>query len=148
MAFVESGQRITLQPQVVQDDQGSVTISTSQFVVTSDRYEIELASPDGLRNPHPGRSPVVALPDAAPVGRLLSPPEDSLDVVLPNGLLFLRVEGDDFAVERIDAQVQLSKRDATARIGLTPAPTRRGRWWRSRSSRCAPARAGREPAGR
>jgi hypothetical protein len=129
LAFVESGQRVPLVPQVVQDDQGTVTIHAGEFVVTnSDRYEVVLASPDGLRNPHPGQYPVVALADVAPAGRLLSPPEDSLDVVLPNGLLFLRVEGrDDHRIERIEAHVQLSKRDASARLDLTPRADRQAR---------------------
>lgn len=122
LSFVESGQRLELKPQTIQDDQGSMTVYAGEFVVTkSDRYQVELASPAGLRNPHPGQYPVVALPDVAPVGRLLSPPEDSLDVVLPTGLLFLRVEGrDDYRLAKIEAVVQLSKSDATARFELVP----------------------------
>lgn len=122
--FQESGKELALTAQTLQDDAGTRVVWTGAFPVEkSDRYAVELLGPTGLRNPNPGTYPVVSVPDFAPVGTLLSPPDDTLNVVLPNALLPLRAEvRDDYGFARVDALLQVGKSEARITVPLFARP--------------------------
>ncbi len=103
MVFLESGRRLDLQPTTLQDDSAKATVYDARFAVeTSDRYQIELFTDNGLRNPNPGTYPIAALQDYAPVGRWLLPDDEAL-LLLPKALLCVRVDAhDDFGLTSID----------------------------------------------
>jgi hypothetical protein len=103
MVFLESGRRLEMQPTTLQDDSARATVYDTKFVVeASDRYQIELFTDNGLRNPNPGTYPIAALQDYAPVGRWLLPDDEAL-LLLPQALLCVRVDAhDDFGLGTID----------------------------------------------
>ncbi len=125
LTFLESGERVALTREQVQDDAGPREHFAGSFTVDrSDRYQVELVGADGLRNPHPGQYPVLALPDHAPVGRLFVPIDDSLNVLLPTGWLPLRVEArDDYRLDRVVASVRMGKAPTVAEFELLPRDT-------------------------
>jgi hypothetical protein len=108
LAFLDSGQQVALEPIALEDDSGDRRSFAAEFVVTaSDRYEVRLQSPDGLRNPKPGTYPVVAVEDHAPVGRVLLPSGEDIHLVVPGAFIPVRVEAkDDFGL----ASVRLTTR--------------------------------------
>ena len=107
LSFLESGQRVPLEPTAIQDDSGVGTAYRGTFTIDkSDRYEVELQAENGLQNPNPGNYPVSALLDYAPVGRWLLPDEENL-LLLPEALLCLRLElRDDFGLQTVDLSVE------------------------------------------
>jgi hypothetical protein len=106
MTFLESGRRVPLAPIAVQDDSGVAMRFRGSFrLEASDRYQIELIGDNDLRNPNPGTYPLVALQDLAPIGRWLLP-DDEGALLLPTGLLCVRVEArDDFGLAAVDLLV-------------------------------------------
>lgn len=124
MVFLESGRRIDLQPTTMQDDSAASTSYEARFAVeTSDRYQIELFTGDGLRNPNPGTYPIAALQDYAPVGRWLLPDDEGL-LLLPQALLCVRVDAhDDFGLAAIDLGIDHAgaRRLDLPLLGDTPA---------------------------
>jgi len=118
ITFMESGRVIDLEPALVADDDGTSQVLRAEFTIErSDRYQVRLVSPDGLRNPHPGNYPVVGVTDQAPTGFLMLPADDDLSVVLPTGIVPIRAEARDdygltdcalvFGITRIDEKRQL-----------------------------------------
>lgn len=103
MVFLESGRRLEMQPTTLQDDSATATVYRSVFALEqSDRYQIELVAPSGLRNPNPGTYPIAALQDYAPVGKWLLPDDEAL-MLLPNALLCVRLDvRDDFGLVAVD----------------------------------------------
>lgn len=102
MVFLESGRRLELQPTAIQDDSATSNAYEGRFTIEgSDRYQIELLTDDGLRNPNPGTYPITALQDYAPVGRWLLPDDESLQL-LPKALLCVRLDAhDDFGLRAL-----------------------------------------------
>lgn len=123
LVFLETGLEVALAERVIEDDDGQRTVQAGSFIVTkSDRYQVELISPEGLHNPHPGHYPVVALADHAPVGRVLLPTSDELNVVLPGGVLPLRVEMlDDYGLAQAQALFEVGKDRQVGKLELLPA---------------------------
>ncbi len=123
LMFLESGREIPLVAETVTDDEGSREVLNGAFdVERSDRYQIELVSPGGLKNPHPGTYPIAVVTDHQPGGRILSPTDDSLSVVLPVGIIPLRLEArDDYGLVKVEAQIQVSKNDETGAVNLLQA---------------------------
>ncbi len=116
LTFHESGREaIDLAPTVVNDDAGARTIYRATLLHTqSDRYQVQLLSKDGLTNPHPGTYHLLAVPDHAPVGNVLAPENDNLNVVLPDGIIPIRIQaGDDFGLSKGTVTLQSDKADAT-----------------------------------
>jgi hypothetical protein len=111
LRFLESGQRIELVPQEIEDDHGRAIVHVGEFTLTkSDRYEVDLIGSNQLRNPHPGHYPVVVLPDQAPAGHLLLPHEEGWNVVLAGGLVAVRVAArDDHRVASVEARLKRTK---------------------------------------
>jgi hypothetical protein len=111
LTFMDSGRRIELEPQVIEDDSGTSTAFTGEFRVTvSERYQIELLGTTGLRNPRPGYYNVNALRDYGPVGNILNPVDDPLAVALPRGVIALRVSArDDYGLTAARLTVELSR---------------------------------------
>lgn len=107
MVFLESGRRLELQSTGVQDDGGASLGFRGGFVLeATDRYQIELVAPNGLRNPNPGTYPISALQDYAPVGRWLLPEDDGL-ALLPTAILCLRLEAhDDFGLAAVGLTIE------------------------------------------
>lgn len=100
MVFLESGKRLPLEASTFTDDSGSIKAFIGNFLIEkADRYQIELAGKNGLRNPNPGTYPVTALQDYPPVGRWLLPDDESGTLLLPDALLCMRGEAhDDFGL--------------------------------------------------
>ena len=98
--FLDSDAPLELTPVELVDDSGAGQTFEGRFTVTSmDRYQVELVHREGLTNPRPGTYPVVALEDHDPVGRVLLPAGDDVQVVLPTGRLPVRIEAkDDFGL--------------------------------------------------
>jgi hypothetical protein len=109
MVFLESGRRLPLAAQDIQDDSGTSLVHRGTFALeNSDRYQIELVSESGLRNPNPGAYPVVALQDYAPVGRWLLPDDEST-LLLPTAILCVRVDAhDDFGLAAVELGIEHS----------------------------------------
>ena len=103
LVFLESGQRLPLQPTTIVDDSGRPAAYTVGFVLSSnDRYQIELIGAGGLRSPTPGAYPVTVLPDYTPVGRWLQPDDESVPMLLPDGVLCVRLEvHDDYGLTAV-----------------------------------------------
>lgn len=120
LLFLESGLEIPLETRTVQDDEGPQTVHAGKFVLTrSDRYQIELTSAKGLQNPRPGAYPVVAIADHAPVGRLLLPASEDLNVLLPSAVLPVRLEiRDDFGIAGAQATFKVGKDQKTSTLPL------------------------------
>jgi hypothetical protein len=67
-----------------------------------------------LTNPHPGTYQLLAIPDHAPVGNVLSPENDNLNVVLPDGIIPVRIQaGDDFGLTKGTLTLQSDKGNTT-----------------------------------
>jgi len=112
LLFQESGAHVDLAPHDVEDDGGKRRVFRSAFTVTkSDRYQVELVSPEGLRTPQSASYPVVVLPDAPPSGQVLLPQDDGLNVLLPDAIMPVRVLAkDDFNLEGITADISIGER--------------------------------------
>lgn len=96
MVFLESGRRLELQPATLEDDSGKSAGYAVKFrIETSDRYQIELQGGGGLRSPAPGTYPISVLPDYTPVGRWLQPDDESPPMLLPGGVLCMRLDAHD-----------------------------------------------------
>lgn len=123
MVFLESGKRLELQPVDIQDDGGKARTYRGKFAIEgSDRYQIELLSDTGLRNPNPGTYPIASLQDYAPVGRWLLPDDEST-LLLPTALLCLRFDvRDDFGIAGIDLGIDHAAGQSLQR-SLLPATT-------------------------
>jgi hypothetical protein len=108
LLFLENGRRIELAPTTLQDDSGTSSAFTAKFVIeASDRYQVDLLGQGGLRNPIPGTYPISALQDYAPVGRWLLPEDESSTMLLPEGLLCVRLDlKDDFGLVQAALSVQ------------------------------------------
>lgn len=111
LLFINTAEEVALLRTEVEDDAGSMEVFVGQFTVQeSDRYQVEMRSPNGLRNPYPGTYPVNALADHAPIGQLLIPAADDINVVLPRAILPIRLAAsDDFGLSRITAGLQPSR---------------------------------------
>jgi hypothetical protein len=126
LVFLESGSEVPLETRTVEDDGGPHTVHAVTFLLTkSDRYQIELTSARGLQNPRPGTYPVVAIPDHAPIGRLLLPASEDLNVALPTAVLPLRLEvRDDYGIAEALALFKVGKEQKTGSLPLySRAPT-------------------------
>lgn len=101
--LIDSDRRVELTPVEIQDDAGAgLAYSCEVPIDRSDRYQVEFVGRNGIGNPHPGTYPILALEDHAPITRLLTPPDDDLNVVLPGATLPVRVmAGDDFGVTSV-----------------------------------------------
>jgi len=121
--FLDSGTKIELKETRIEEEGEERTFFVGDFTaLKTDRYHVHLASPQGLKNPHPGTYPVVVGADHAPIGRVLLPSADLFNVVLPGGRLPLRVEArDDYGLAAVDIIMQLSRSDETRRSSLIPA---------------------------
>jgi len=124
MVFLESGRRLELQPVDIQDDGGKARTYRGKFTIEgSDRYQVELLSDTGLRNPNPGTYPIASLQDYAPVGRWLLPDDEST-LLLPTALLCLRVDvRDDFGLAGIDLAIDHAGGQSLQRSLLPVATT-------------------------
>ncbi|GAB4140985.1 MAG: hypothetical protein Fur0037_07680 [Planctomycetota bacterium] len=93
ISFLESNRSIEMAPTTIEDDSGKVSAFSVPFMLDeSDRYEVLLLGDAGLRSPNPGTYPVTVVPDYAPVGRWLQPDDQAPPLLLPEGLLFVRIE--------------------------------------------------------
>ena len=121
MVFLESGQRLPMQPLTLQDDSGAGTAYRCSFAIDkTDRYQIELLGGSGLRNPNPGTYPISALQDYAPVGRWLLPDDEAL-LLLPQALLCVRIDiHDDFGLRAVDLAIDRNG-NRTLQRSLLPA---------------------------
>ncbi len=113
MKFLESGDTIDMETRLVQDDGGQQQLYVAEFLATTtDRYQIELMGKAGLRNPRPGTYQLITNPDHPPLGTLLSPADDNLNVVLPDGIIPIRVEAkDDYGLSKVEAILQWDRVD-------------------------------------
>lgn len=114
LIFQESGDIVELTATRVEDDGGVRTVYRGGFAVRkTDRYQVELVSSDGLRNPQGASYPVIAVADAPPSGQILTPQDDGLNAVLPNGIVALRaLVRDDFRLTAVTAEVLIGDRTA------------------------------------
>lgn len=114
LTFHESGRQIDLVPTVINDDAGARTVYRQTLLHTqSDRYQVTLLGKAGLTNPHPGTYQLLAIPDHAPVGNVLAPENDNLNVVLPDGIIPVRIQArDDFGLTKGTLTLQSDKADA------------------------------------
>ncbi len=112
LIFQEGGDSIDLVATQVEDDGGPRTVYRGGFMVRkTDRYHVELLSSDGLRNPQGSSYPVIAVADAPPSGQILTPQDDGLNAMLPNGVVALRVLArDDFRLTSVTAEVLVGER--------------------------------------
>lgn len=112
LIFQESGEVVELTATRVEDDGGARTVYRGGFAVRkTDRYQVELLSNDGLRNPQGSSYPVIAVADAPPSGQILTPQDDGLNAVLPNGIVALRaLVRDDFRLTSVSAEVLVGDR--------------------------------------
>lgn len=121
LKFVDSGAELELTPVQLEDDSGFGTVFSGRFAVTAtDRYQVELVNAEGLGNPRPGTYPILALEDHAPVGRVLVPGGDDVNVVLADAKLPVRLEArDDFGIAEVTAVVTTGRTDTQeARLPL------------------------------
>lgn len=123
LSFLESGESIDLQAERIEDDSGvAITFHGAFQITASDRYMIELVGTTGLRNPRPGSYTINALRDFAPLGQLLNPDDDILEVVLPKAALPLRVFArDDFGITGVAVRVELTRAPGERILDLMPA---------------------------
>lgn len=124
MVFLESGRRLVLQPRDIQDDSGTSLVHRGTFALeTADRYQIELVSNSGLRNPNPGTYPIVVQQDYAPVGRWLLPDDEST-LLLPTALLCVRLDArDDFGLASIELNIEHSGGSSLTKELLPSSPS-------------------------
>ena len=127
MVFLESGRRLPMLPNGIQDDSGTSTEYRCSFVITaSDRYQIDLVGEGGLRNPNPGTYPIAALQDYAPVGRWLLPDDEAL-LLLSTALLCVRLEArDDFGLRQVTFGVDRTGQTGIEKVLLPAAPPSEG----------------------
>ncbi len=120
LLFLNTGREVELTSTVIEDDAGSKTVFLGDFIVEeSDSYQVEMRSPNGLRNPRPGSYPVNALADHAPIGQLLIPAADDLNVVLPQAILPIRLAAsDDYGLSKATASLQPSRGEAAQAFEL------------------------------
>lgn len=118
--FLDSDAPLELTPVELVDDSGAGQTFEGRFSVTSmDRYQVELVHREGLTNPRPGTYPIVALEDHDPVGRVLLPAGDDVQVVLPTGRLPVRIEAkDDFGLARVSVEASTARADNASEILL------------------------------
>jgi hypothetical protein len=118
--FLDSDAPLELTPIELIDDSGVGQAFEGRFTVTSmDRYQVELVHREGLTNPRPGTYPVVALEDHGPVGRVLLPASDDVQVVLPTGRLPVRIEAkDDFGLARVTVEASTARAENASEILL------------------------------
>ncbi|MEE2886362.1 MAG: hypothetical protein VX951_02910 [Planctomycetota bacterium] len=121
--FLEAGQELTLQPETIQQGDGQRIVYTGEFPVTrSDRYQISLIGMAGLRNPHPGTFHIVGIPDHPPVGRLITPEDDDLNVALVDSIVPVRIMAtDDFGLTSISVIVKANEEDQGQTISMFAA---------------------------
>lgn len=100
LRFVQGGNIVKLEPTRIDDDSGAGRRFQARFdVLVSDQYEIHLFGEQQLANPRPASYPILALEDKAPTGRVLTPSNDDVQVVVPTATLPLRlVASDDFGL--------------------------------------------------
>jgi len=120
LQFLDSDAPLELTPVELVDDSGVGQAFEGRFTVTSmDRYQVELVHREGLTNPRPGTYPVVALEDHGPVGRVLLPAGDDVQVVLPTGRLPVRIEAkDDFGLSRVTVEASTARAENASEILL------------------------------
>ncbi len=113
LLFLDTGAEVPLRSETVVDDGGQRTVWIASFTVErSERYQIELTSEEQLRTPHPGTYPVVALVDQRPAGRVLLPDDGGIGVMLPDGLLPVRIAArDDFGLRSVRGVARIAKAD-------------------------------------
>jgi len=120
LVFEESGQRVALEKGLPESGDGNPVWSGAFAVQGNDRYRVELVGDTGLTNPQSGSYAVVALPDFAPVGRLLTPDTTVLSLT-PDGIVPVRAEfRDDWGVTGGSLQVQTARTDAATERDLLP----------------------------
>lgn len=120
LRFLEADNEMPLRAISIQDDSGVGQAFAGEFLVQStDRYQIELTSPEGLSNPNPGAYPIIAQRDHEPVGKLLQPPGDDILVVVPGALVPLRVAArDDYGLVRIAMSAKTARDDQETTLAL------------------------------
>lgn len=134
ITFLESARTVDLAPVTVQDDGGTKNAFRTEFVVErSERYEVDLVGDQGLAAPHPSSYSLVAIPDYPPVGRVLLPADDNLNVVLAKGVLPIRAEArDDHGLVSARAIVTIGKAQTEVPVDLLTvakdAPPLRESW--------------------
>lgn len=111
--FLETGDELPLQSKTVQQDDGQRVVYFGEIPVTrSDRYQISLVGMAGLHNPHPGTFHIIGIPDHPPVGRLITPEDDDLNVTLLDSIVPVRISAnDDFGLTSISVAVQANEDD-------------------------------------
>lgn len=123
LQFIDSGNEVELRVRQVQEEGDPEQYLVGSFVVTkSDRYQVELTGTNGLRNPRPGTYAVAAIEDHAPIGRLLSPTDDALGVLLPNAVLPVRLAlRDDYGLAQAKVTVHVPRLEKTTEMALFEA---------------------------
>ena len=123
--LLEAGQDIELKPIEIVDDGGMRTAYRCTFTITrSDRYQVVLLGEDGLHNPRPDTYHIVATPDHPPIGKILAPLDDGLNVSLPDGIVPVRISArDDYGLTDITMTLQAPDgKEPLVRQLFTPNP--------------------------
>ncbi len=123
LVFLESNKRVPLTAEEIVDDAGAATWLIGSFTVEqSDRYTVEMIGDGGLKNPNPGAYSISALQDYAPVGRWLSPDDESNTLLLPEAILCVRAEAkDDFGLLQGTLQIDAGQGRVTQKDLLATA---------------------------
>jgi len=123
IAFLESGKQLELAATTIQDDGGTKNAFRGEFLVDrSERYEVNLLGDQGLAAPHPSSYSLVVIPDYPPVGRVLMPADDNLNVLLPKAVVPIRVEArDDHGLASAKAVFTIGKAQTTFEVVLLAA---------------------------
>jgi hypothetical protein len=121
--MLESGLDIELQPIAAQGDgNGRPSYRGSILITRSDRYQVSLVGKEGLKNPHPGTYHIVATPDHPPVGKILTPLDDGLNVTLPDGIVPVRLlSRDDYGLTNITLTMQARENEDATVLSLFAA---------------------------
>ena len=118
--FLEGGQELILTASTIQESDGQRTFYVGDYPVTrSDRYQVSLVGMEGLHNPHPGTYHIVGIPDHPPVGRLITPEDDNLNVALLDAIVPVRIMAtDDFGLTSIAVVIQTNEEDKGQVVGM------------------------------
>lgn len=114
-----------LSPVSLIDDSGASRSFSGSFSVTAtDQYEIHLTGVDRIASPRPATYPILALVDRPPVGRVIAPGSDDVNVMLVDARVPLRLEAeDDFGVRSVELRIVAGEESDTLTRVLHDAPT-------------------------